>query len=158
MNVGDLVRFGVLVRSGDGLSVNQQMLEFKERWDRCFLAQRCRSQLLWHGGVYSTAALLAPEARYRTKEEGRLLKLQPALLAAEEAAAKPDADEELIDFLHGYIWGASRVLRLLLMLVAMGELDAARYVAGLLHRNIRLSKGIEDIFAALRPQIRNNKT
>jgi len=155
LDAASLVHFGVLVRFQDRFEVDQEMLEFKERWDRCFLGQRCRSQFLWHGGPYSTAALLSDDPVESEKETNRLLHLQPRLLAAEEAAARDDADSAGIrDFLHEYIWGASMVYRLILTLVHMGEVVAAMWVIRTLHSNIRLSKGIEDIFAALRRVIK----
>jgi len=150
LDLTSLVRFGVVVRTQGRIEVDPRMLQFKEKWDRSFLAQRCRSQLLWHGGPYSTAALLSAIPSECEKEEARLLHLQPRLLAAEEAAARTGCHEGIGEFMHSYIWGSSRIYRLILMLIHMGELDAALAIVLLLHSNIRLSKGIEDIFAALR--------
>jgi len=154
LSVDELARFEVLIWTQDRYELNTEMFCTKETYDRTFLAQRSKSQLLWHGGVYATAALASETDSVKNKEKQRLLDLHPRLIAAEEAAAQRGAHKYLIEFMHEYLWGASQIYRLIMLLVVEGELAAALFLVLLIHKNIRHTKGMEDIFNALRKLVR----
>jgi len=151
-----LLEWNVIYYHGSELVLDSEMHIYRELLARCFLAQRTKSQSLWHGGIYACSLLLSPDKNDRDIEEARCRRLCTRLCRTEQEAARATgAVHQQIDlFLYCYIWCASQVYRFVLTLIRNGEIALAIEVIVAINSSIRHSKGIEDIFACIRRLIR----
>jgi len=150
-----LLELEVIHYRNDRLVLDREMHQLRELHSRALLAQRTKSQILWIGGIYGCCRLLADDPAEVQDHVNRCRRLCTRLCATEEFAASEAAIPSVIQFLEGYIWGASQPYRFVLTLIVDGELQLAQEFLEQFNKSVRHEKGIEDLLGSVRRLVRH---
>ena len=148
---GELQRWGVI--AGHPHALNIELNKVRELIVRAFIAQRARTMRLWEGGVYNLIALLSLEEAEARRVLRYWRRWWPRFRAYQAKLHDDEGDAGLTAFSDQFVWQESTVLMELLEMLDESRWRVTspirRYLlnvtAGVCH-----SKGVEDIFKALR--------
>ena len=149
-DVEKMHRWGVLKRRAAGLdeaeataasAADPHMLAVFESMARAFWGLHARGLSLWLGGIYSMVKLCSLLPRQRDESISRGCALWDGLAVLEMMVAASEADPELLEFWHGFLWPKSVVYRELLVLLSEGRLEEAVAYAWRVHSSTPHEKG-----------------
>ena len=148
-NGAKLQRWGVLQRVGGvaekgataALAADQHMLAVFETLARAFWGLHARGLSLWLGGVYSMVKLCSLRPQQRDESIARGRALWDRLVILEQTVAADQADPDMLEFWHGFLWPKGVVYRELLVLLSEGRLEEAVRTAWRAHSSSAHEKG-----------------
>ena len=149
-DVGKLQQWGVLHQQRAGLAAagataasaaDAHLLAVFESMARAFWGLHSRGLCLWLGGVYSMVKLLSSVPQQRDESIARACALWDGLVVLEQTVNEGQADPELLEFWHGFLWPKSTAYKEMLVLLSEGRLEEAVAYAWRMHSCSAHEKG-----------------